>query len=217
MELTINGKKDTETVDFAKSMLALEYLLDGQIQKALVLAEANLAAFADTDKEPMNLLTLFDISLYGLRNKTEAAAILEQYVSKYPNDKITSRLQIELDKTTDEGIGKSLNTPEIEIAKDVVNFESQKIFELLPNYPNPFNPSTTILFELPQEEMVVLRIFNLRGQLVRELINELKEAGRHSVIWNAEDEFGRFVASGVYILTLELGRQKLTRKLMLVK
>ncbi len=212
LELTINGKKDTETVNFAKSMLALEYLLDGQLQKALVLAEANLAAFADTDKEPMNLLTLFDISLYGLRNKTAAAAILSQYVSKYPNDIITKRLQIELDKATNKAIGKSLGTPEI-----VANIESLQKFELLPNYPNPFNPSTTILFELPQEELVVLRIYNLRGQLVTELINELKEAGRHSVLWNSEDAIGRFVASGVYILTLELGRHKLTRKLMLVK
>ena len=212
LESTINGKKDTETVNFAKSMLALEYLLDGQIQKALVLAEANLAAFADTDKEPMNLLTLFDISLYGLRNKTEAAAILAQYVSKYPNDIITKRLQIELDKATDEASGKLLNSPEV-----AANFESVAKFELLPNYPNPFNPSTTILFELPQEELVVLRIYNLKGQLVTELVNELKQAGRHSVIWNAEDQSDRFVASGVYILTLELGRQKFTRKLMLVK
>lgn len=84
-------------------------------------------------------------------------------------------------------------------------------------YPNPFNPRTAIKFTLPQQAEVKLQIFNLNGQLVRTLVNTQLPAGAHERRWNARDEFGRRVASGLYIYRLQVGPNVLTGNMQLLK
>ncbi len=86
------------------------------------------------------------------------------------------------------------------------------IFELVQNYPNPFNPFTTITYQLPVSCRTTLKIFNLLGQEVTTLENEVKSAGGHKVEWNAS----RF-ASGVYLYQLQAGIFVDTKKLILAK
>jgi hypothetical protein len=89
---------------------------------------------------------------------------------------------------------------------------------LLGNYPNPFNPQTTIAFELPKRESVTLRVFDMAGRLVRELIAaEPHTLGRHEVVWNGRDDSGRLVASGTYFYRLEAGEYSETKRMALVK
>jgi hypothetical protein len=89
---------------------------------------------------------------------------------------------------------------------------------LLPNIPNPFNPVTTISFELPASSRVDLRIYDVSGRLMRILLGEdLLEAGRHEVAWNGRDESGRIVSAGVYFCRLEAGSITKTRRMTLVK
>jgi cytoskeletal protein CcmA (bactofilin family) len=90
-------------------------------------------------------------------------------------------------------------------------------YQLEQNYPNPFNPSTTIRFALPEAGEVSLRIYNLQGQLVREVVNSLYESGRHAVVWDGKDAGGRQVASGVYVYRLKAGAFVAKRKLVLMK
>ena len=90
-------------------------------------------------------------------------------------------------------------------------------FELYENYPNPFNPTTTISFNLPENAPVNLEIFNLKGQKVRTLINSELKAGKHNIVWNGLDNNGKPVASGVYFYRLSNGEQILSRKMMLMK
>jgi hypothetical protein len=71
-------------------------------------------------------------------------------------------------------------------------------FELMQNYPNPFNPNTTIKFRLPVMSNVSVRIYNVLGQLVKELTNGVKTAGEHSIVWNTSS-----IASGVYFYRLD--------------
>ena len=78
-----------------------------------------------------------------------------------------------------------------------------EVTKLLSNYPNPFNPSTNILFWLKQDARVRLEIFNSRGQRVRTLVNTSMPAGRHTVPWDGLDESGKRLASGVYLYRLE--------------
>ncbi|MFQ5600061.1 MAG: choice-of-anchor B family protein [Candidatus Krumholzibacteriia bacterium] len=78
----------------------------------------------------------------------------------------------------------------------------RRITRLYPNVPNPFNPSTTIRFELGRSGRVELRVFDGRGRLVRQLVSERLDAGLHERAWNGRDEHGRQVASGVYLYRL---------------
>lgn len=84
--------------------------------------------------------------------------------------------------------------------------------ELYQNYPNPFNPSTTISFFLPEEGKVKLAVFNIVGQPVAVLIDDVKSQGEYSIEWDASD-----VPSGMYIYQLEVGTKIMTRKMTLVK
>ena len=88
---------------------------------------------------------------------------------------------------------------------------------LAQNYPNPGNPTTTIHFHLPQAGHVTLTIFNLMGQKVRVILDEERQAGSHSVIWDGRNDQGMSVSSGVYLYTLAIGDDVFTKKLTLIR
>jgi hypothetical protein len=91
-------------------------------------------------------------------------------------------------------------------------------YELSPNFPNPFNPATTIRYALPKAENVTLQVFNLLGEVVATLVNnELKEAGYHAAIWNGRNAAGNMVGSGVYFIRMRAGSFVQTRKMVLVE
>ncbi len=90
-------------------------------------------------------------------------------------------------------------------------------YALEQNVPNPFNPSTTIDYRLPEAGEVRLVIYNLLGQRVRTLVRESMDAGFHSVIWDGMDEFGKQVASGIYIYRLSATNFTQVRRMMLLK
>lgn len=92
---------------------------------------------------------------------------------------------------------------------------------LLPNAPNPFNPSTLITFDLPVDRtgptQVSLRIFDLKGRLVRVLMEETVDADRHTVRWDGRNDRGNGAPSGVYVYRLAAGGQMQARTMTLVK
>lgn len=90
-------------------------------------------------------------------------------------------------------------------------------FALRQNYPNPFNPSTTIEFSLPHSAPVTLEVFNLLGQQVRTVLNETRSAGVHRITFDAVNDNGTALASGVYFYRLRAGSATLTRKMTLLK
>jgi len=87
----------------------------------------------------------------------------------------------------------------------------------LQNHPNPFNPSTTITFAVPEAGEVTLAIYNLRGQLIQTLHSGPIAAGQHSVVWNGTDFRGAKVASGVYVYKLQAKDFVATKKLVFTK
>lgn len=92
------------------------------------------------------------------------------------------------------------------------------VASLKSNYPNPFNPSTTISFELQQIGRASLAIYNLKGQLVKVLINDAElGAGAHNAVWDGTDASGRGVSSGVYFSRLTFGDKSFSRKMLLSK
>jgi hypothetical protein len=76
-------------------------------------------------------------------------------------------------------------------------------FVLFDNYPNPFNPGTTISFSCPQPSEVTLTIYDLQGQRVRQLVRGEMAAGQHKTYWNGQDEQGKVVAAGIYFYQIE--------------
>ncbi len=90
-------------------------------------------------------------------------------------------------------------------------------FSLSQNYPNPFNPSTSIEFSLPKSSHVIVSVFNLLGQKVRELTDKEYSAGNHSVSWDSNDASGNRVASGIYFYRVRTDNYTQTKKMILLK
>jgi len=86
------------------------------------------------------------------------------------------------------------------------------------NFPNPFNPSTTFEFSIPNESKVELAIYNIKGQIIKTIVNNEFIAGIHSIIWNGDDENNNSVSSGIYYYKLNInGRTEAVRKCLLLK
>jgi len=96
-----------------------------------------------------------------------------------------------------------------------------KSFSISQNYPNPFNPSTTIEFAIPESNLegvkVNLSIFNVRGQLIKTLVNEIKSPGYYEIHWNGTNDWGERVSSGIYFYQIVAGDFRSTKKLVVLK
>jgi hypothetical protein len=90
-------------------------------------------------------------------------------------------------------------------------------FELVQNFPNPFNPTTTIRFALPRESKVTLKVYNLLGAEITTLVDESRGAGFHIAVWDGRDQNGQPVASGIYLYQLIGDGVRLTQKMLMLK
>jgi hypothetical protein len=90
-------------------------------------------------------------------------------------------------------------------------------FDVSANYPNPFNPETAFEIQLPRDSRVRVLVFDMRGQLVRSLVDGERTAGSHRVVWDGRDSAGQSVPSGLYSARIQMGERTFTRKLMLAK
>jgi len=91
------------------------------------------------------------------------------------------------------------------------------VTELKGNYPNPFNPETTISYSVRENVPVSIEIFNVKGQKVKTLVNEAKAAGNHSIVWKGMDDNNRPVSSGVYFFKMSAGKYSSTKKMIMMK
>ena len=91
------------------------------------------------------------------------------------------------------------------------------IFIFRQNYPNPFNPITLLEYDLPKDELVNITIYNIRGKIVKTLVNASQTAGYKSISWNATNDRDEPVSAGLYLYTIQAGRFSQTKKMVLLK
>ena len=111
----------------------------------------------------------------------------------------------------------AIGWPAVDIEEPIIPNSSSLIIHLV-NYPNPFNPTTTISFSIPKDNThSELTVYNLKGQKVKQLVSYHLQAGQHSVIWNGTDDNNKPVSSGIYLYKLKSGNFEKTRKMILLK
>ena len=108
-------------------------------------------------------------------------------------------------------------TPTVAAGKPALELDIPDTFSVAQNYPNPFNPETIITYELPQSEHVKLVIYNVLGQEIRTLVNDLKPPGRYVVVWDSRDELGHPVSSGIYLYRMVAGDFVQIKKMLILK
>jgi hypothetical protein len=100
---------------------------------------------------------------------------------------------------------------------EVIYSASPNNYSLQPAYPNPFNPYTTITYSLPQVDHVRLNVYDINGNLVRELINGVENPGIKNVVWDSKNEYGKEVPSGMYLYTFQATNFKKSKKTLLIR
>lgn len=118
----------------------------------------------------------------------------------------------------DPGIFNAVSNPGDNLSTDVKDIaELPSSYRLLNNFPNPFNPTTKIAFEIPQSEHVSLKIYNINGELIRTVTNENLPAGHFEKIWDGKNDLGSEVSSGIYIYRLTAGKFDRSVRMVLMK
>jgi len=94
------------------------------------------------------------------------------------------------------------------------NVESFKVSQ---NYPNPFNPNTTISYQIPKASLVKINIYNVQGSLVKELYNGFQEEGEYKINWNGTNQANVNAASGIYLFTVSITNQIISKQMILLR
>ena len=100
---------------------------------------------------------------------------------------------------------------------DVDGDQLPTVYALHQNYPNPFNPVTNLGYDLPEDAMVNIMVFDMMGRVVRTLVNGQQSAGYKSIQWNGRNNSGQPISAGLYIYTIQAGEFSQTRKMILLK
>jgi len=87
----------------------------------------------------------------------------------------------------------------------------------LSNFPNPFNPTTTISYNIPLDSKVSLEIYNIKGQHVKQLVSGSQPEGYYEVVWNGKDDAGKQVSSGIYYYRITACGKTLNKKMLMLK
>ena len=90
-------------------------------------------------------------------------------------------------------------------------------FNLHQNFPNPFNPATTLYYDLPQDSFIKITIYDMLGNVVNNLVNSNQSSGYKSVKWDGTNGHGKHVSAGVYFYTIQVGVYRQTKKMILLK
>ncbi len=116
-----------------------------------------------------------------------------------------------------EGENESLPSNEVYVSINGTDEVPGITTDLVGNHPNPFNPVTQINFSLALASRVTIEVFNLKGQLIRTLIDDNLESGNHTVRWTGDDNHGKEVGSGIYLYRMKAGAFTSTKKMILLK
>jgi len=113
----------------------------------------------------------------------------------------------------DEGVIFAETCAQVSIDMDIIPIK----FQLYNAFPNPFNPVTTLRYDLPENSLVNITIYDMMGREVKTLVNQSQDAGYRSVIWDATNDYGKPVSAGIYLYQIQTGKHISTKKMVLLK
>ena len=206
---SMHDRQDLGLFALAQSIPYLEK--GGEPEEALNRCWSLMGQFKDEQMRKDLLFQMGNIYLYGLEDESGAEDVFRQFIETYPDDDLAVIAKAKLAL-----IGSATPLPKFAHSQEETP-QIPRDFSLSQNYPNPFNPETNIDYHLSQKSRVTIQVFNVLGQQVKALVDGQKEAGYYTATWNARDEYGRDVASGVYFYRLIAGDFTQIKKMVLLR
>jgi tetratricopeptide (TPR) repeat protein len=191
------------------SLLASMNVQRGDYSTAKQLFDGVISQYAGTPDERHARFEKFYIALHLQKNKEEATGILNELATRYPEGEDIEFARYLL---SDAGGSSVPSKSQILLSKKGIVRNVPERYELAVNYPNPFNPTTTIRYAIPQPSVVVLKVYDMLGKDVATLVNEEKPIGYYEVEFDASR-----LSSGIYFYHLQSGNFHDIKKMLLVK
>ncbi|PIS30207.1 MAG: hypothetical protein COT43_02215 [Candidatus Marinimicrobia bacterium CG08_land_8_20_14_0_20_45_22] len=196
-EIINNSEMNENLKPMAYELLAGDYLYNKDLVNAGKIYEKIRQKYPDSEHEKLALFCQALATRIDLNDVENAKGYVEIMKQKYQDDELTFRASEEMGEKMDWSLAKRTRQPEA--IKQIL----PEKFALRNNYPNPFNPQTTIAFDLPEESHVTLTIYDVMGREIVRLLDENQPAGFRQVIWDGKDKSGQTVSSGIYLYTLK--------------
>ena len=193
----------------ARELEARWFTRAGRYEDAIAMFQALHTDYpGNPEVDKFALFNIGEIYQVCLNNHLKAVESLTHFRSKYPYDPLAPVAELLMSSTA----GPLASSPQVGGGTATSGGPGPAAFELAPNYPNPFNPSTNIRYGLPQNAFVSLMVFNTLGQEVATLVHGDQEVGYHEVKFD-----GSKLASGVYFYRIQAGTYVDTKKLLLLR
>lgn len=141
-----------------------------------------------------------------------SSAVAQDYMRIKTKDGMLQIVPIEMISKITFDIPNAVGQHQQEMINSVLS-----TFAVMQNYPNPFNPSTNISFTLPRMNHVSVRIFDVTGRLVTKLLDEQRDEGTHTVVWDSKNSAGQKVSSGMYLYEVRYEGSVVIRKMLMLK
>ena len=119
--------------------------------------------------------------------------------------------------TTPSGYVVELPAAESALSLDELTSSVPTDFYVQQNYPNPFNPTTTIIYDLVNDSNLKITVYDLKGNLIKDIYDGFQKAGRNNAVWNATNSIGETVSSGIYLYKIQVGESFQVKRMMLLK
>lgn len=191
-------------------------VLDGEYENALVNCSSLVEKYDETDIAKNALFTKWQIYFDGLKDMKNAKETMNQFEKSFPEDYLLAVMKIAMGEWTPEMEKQFMQKRNSNAtSKDNIT-EKPIVFALLGNYPNPFNPETTIKYSLPNRSRVIIDVYNILGKRIKRLLDVYMPTGFHTVQWDGLNELGRKVGSGVYLCRMRSGNFVKIQKMMLM-
>jgi len=201
-----NSKINKNVHQIIYPLLMNAYLDDKDINSALNIGETIMKKYPDSITEKTAIYNMVLAMLNDLNDIEKASKYTEVLKQKYPDDELTYMAR----EAMGEKVNWSLDKPVVE--PEIADIQLPERYALHNNYPNPFNPQTTIQYQLKAAGNVKLEIYDLTGKLVQTIVDEYKQAGNYTMIWDA-----RNVSSGIYLYRLQTKEFISTKKCIKLK
>jgi len=189
----------------ALNTLIPSYVDQEGYQQAIELSDQIIKEYPDHEIVVEKLYGKGLIYKYDLKDFDQAEQMFKTVIANYPEHMTAQSAKEEL-----ESMGKKYGEDEMATTESANELSIE-------NYPNPFNPETTIRYHLAEASHVTIKIYNLLGKEVITLVDQTQLQGNHAIQWNGRDRFGNAVANGVYWLRMQAGKFVGHRKLVVVR
>jgi photosystem II stability/assembly factor-like uncharacterized protein len=211
----INSYPDSKLSYYASSLLANEYVLGQQPKEAAAQYQSLLDSKTLDDNIRLTALSeYFHLLVFGMQNLSDGAKILAILNSDFKDNEATELANLAMQMVnanqTEGGVSPSKTIHKVVAKEETMTTPGS--FVLHQNYPNPFNPVTLIRYELPEESKVTVKIYNVLGQEISTLVNELQDAGYKEVKFDVGN-----LGSGVYFYRLQAGSFTDMKKMLVIK